>query len=522
MPRYENRNDARAALERMLEDYHRTLPGNPRDNPLLEAINASPKLRKDLVDAVQEGYLEKFENTLPPRGAGGGYSAADKSIVLHHSKLGSKHDLVFVLGHETRHALSLKGERSHHDELVHDVGQVAASKQLPHDYTQAVWKYVDAVRAEEARAHIGGFNALHSELLRENGSVSLKEMYDAEPFRMRDFITRSGKWPFYDYEIRPGLTLEENNTLAESEGNIEQMKRYYADKMPGTFGPNGLLNYRHEAILEGWNQAHNAEVQAIGIASRQDPRNEPSVLLTEREQTGDRFLYHGQDREYLLDFDHLGVNRGLLRAPQDNRVQAIDMNAEFWRKSKDNDDRLLPSPSKQEMLGIVAATLPKNSGVVDRGQALNALGLVEVPRPVSFMDSFKALFKIEENPGNTVPEPQPQTSPLLDRAYEAVKDIGPTIGIHDPEALRNIAAGLALKAHNEGMVSIDHVFRNGTGDGLIAVQGQDPQAPESRRTTIDIAEAARQPAEESLTRLRDVVAQTPEPERSPQTRGLSA
>ncbi len=534
MPKYDTREEARQALTEMLSDYAKTLPSTMTRNPLLDAINASPDLRKRMVDAVQEGYLEKFDNTLPPHGAGGGYAAESKSIVIHQSQLGNKNDLVFVLGHETQHALSLRGVQSHHDDLVSDINQVAQGAQRPHDYTPAVARYVEAVRAEEAQAHIGGFNALHSSLAQKKQPVTLEAMYDAEPFRMRDFITQTGSWPFQQYTLRPGLTLSQDGTLAHSQGNVDAMKVYYADKMPGTFGDNGLLNYRQQAILEGWNQAHGAEIQSIGVDSLNDPRNKPLALAAERQQTGQPFLYHGHDRDYLLDFDQLGVNRHLIRAPLNNQVHAIDLAAEKFRMSEARDQQHLPAPSQQEVLGAVAATLPKSSAVVDRPSALQALGLQAQPQVASssFLGTIKSFFAVEEHPGSQTQAPsqaQGQTptqapaqssasddAPLLRQATAALKALDPDVGLRDPEALRNVAAAIALKAQNDGFTSIDQVVRNTKGDGLIAVQGQDMASPEARHTLVDLGQAMRQPAEESLSRMAQPQsqqgAQTPQPQ----------
>lgn len=513
MPKYDTREDARDALNVMLSDYAQTLPPTMTRNPLVDAINASPDLRNRMINAVQEGYLETFDNTLPPRGAGGGYAAESKSIVIHHSQLTSKNDLIFVLGHETQHALSLRGVPSHRDDLASDINQIAQGAQRPHDYTPAVARYVEAVRGEEAQAHIGGFNALHSSLAQKKQPVTLEAMYDAEPFRMRDFITQTGTWPFQQYALRPGLTLSQDGTLAHSQSNVDAMKGYYADKMPGTFGENGLLNYRQQAILEGWNQAHGAEIQSIGVDTQNDPRNQPLALVTERQQTGQPFLYHGHDRDYVLDFDQLGVNRHLIRAPLNNQVHAIDLAAEKWRMSEARDQQNLPAPSRQEVLGVVAATLPKSSAVVDRPSALQALGLQPQPQVASssFLDSFKSLFAIEEHPGTQTQarsqtptqsqSPASEDSPLLRQATAALKALDPDGGLRDPEALRNVAAAIALKAQNDGFTSIDQVVRNTKGDGLIAVQGQDIASPEARHTLVDLGQASRQPAQDSLSQM---------------------
>ncbi|MGN6150901.1 MAG: XVIPCD domain-containing protein, partial [Lysobacteraceae bacterium] len=462
---------------------------------------------------------------LPSRGAGGGYAAEIKSIVIHHSQLTNRKHLIFVLGHETPHSLSLRGVPSHRDDLAHDINQIAQGAQRPHDYTPAGARYVEAVRGEEAQAHIGGFNALHSSLAQKKQPVTLEAMYDAEPFRMRDFITQTGSWPFQQYALRPGLTLSQDGTLAHSQGNVDAMKGYYADKMPGTFGENGLLNYRQQAILEGWNQAHGAEIQSIGVDTQSDPRNQPLALVTERQQTGQPFLYHGHDRDYLLDFDQLGVNRHLIRAPLNNQVHTIDPAAEKWRMTEARDQQNLPAPSGQEVLGVVAATLPKSSAVVDRPSALLALGLQPQPQVASssFLETFKSFFAIEEHPGTQTqarsqapsqaptqsPSPASDDSPLLRQATAALKALDPDGGLRDPEALRNVAAAIAVKAQQDGFTSIDQVVRNTKGDGLIAVQGQDIASPEARHTLIDLGQAMHAPADRALQSLQAPTSPSP-------------
>ena len=129
----------------------------------------------------------------------------------------------------------------------------------------------------------------------------------------------------------------------------------------------------------------------------------------------------------------------------------------------------------------------------------------------SFLDSFKSLFAIEEHPGTQTQarsqtptqsqSPASEDSPLLRQATAALKALDPDGGLRDPEALRNVAAAIALKAQNDGFTSIDQVVRNTKGDGLIAVQGQDIASPEARHTLVDLGQASRQPAQDSLSQM---------------------
>jgi len=523
MPKYDTRQEAREALQQMVDDYGATLPSTFTKNPLIEAINASPDLRRRLVTAVEEGYLERFDNSPGATGAGAGYNADEKMIRLHHSNIGSKYDLIFVLGHETQHALSEGGVNRNTAKLADDIRQIGSDPNIPHDYTPAVRDYVEGVRAEEAQAHIGGFNALHSALAQKSKSVTLEAMYDADPARMRDFIQKTGDWPFEKYAMRPGLTLEPNGVLAPYPDNVEAMKTYYSDKMPGTFGSSGLLNYRQSAILEGWNAAHVMEMNLIGQITSSDPRNEQSALQAERLQTGKPFLYHDHGRDYVIDFDQLGVNRELLRAPLSNIVHAPDKGAEGWRLVEERHQLGLPRPSAPELRDFVTSSEPKKSGVVDRQTAMTALGYVEVSaRSSSFLDTFASFFSIEENPSNRGPTQDKSESPLLAQASAALQKLGPDGGLGDPESLKNASAALALQAQKDGLTSIDQVVKGTGGDRLIAVQGQDPTAPDAKLASVAVAEAVRQPAEESVKRLQEApVARTQEIEQPQRTQTQS-
>jgi len=79
---------------------------------------------------------------------------------------------------------------------------------------------------------------------------------------------------------------------------------------------------------------------------------------------------------------------------------------------------------------------------------------------------------------------------------------GSGAGLQGPDALKNVAAAMALKAQQENFTSIDAIVPNAKGDGPIAVQGQDISAPGSRNLLVDIAQASRQPAELSLAQLQ--------------------
>jgi hypothetical protein len=108
---------------------------------------------------------------------------------------------------------------------------------------------------------------------------------------------------------------------------------------------------------------------------------------------------------------------------------------------------------------------------------------------------------------------------LLQQSKQALAALGADGGLDDPKAFANAAAALAAEAQKSGLSSIDHVVKSTTGDRLIAVQGQDPATPDARLAAVELAQAVKQPAEQSLQALQGTPAPTPTVD--PQQQGKS-
>jgi hypothetical protein len=118
----------------------------------------------------------------------------------------------------------------------------------PRDYTGVVQDYVERTRAEEGRAHLGGFNAVASFMREHHPSKPgelLQDLYEAHPGRMGDFIHKSSSGQPPDYVLKPGLTMDARGMLPYTPENVEAMKTFYADK--AQLGPQ-QWNYRQDAI----------------------------------------------------------------------------------------------------------------------------------------------------------------------------------------------------------------------------------------------------------------------------------
>ena len=109
-------------------------------------------------------------------------------------------------------------------------------------------------------------------------------------------------------------------------------------------------------------------------------------------------------------------------------------------------------------------------------------------------------------------EPAPQTpridqaghpdNRLYTQAVSNLEQMGPNGGFDSRDQMERAAAALAADAKLTGLTQIDHVARSSNGEGLIAVQGNDPWAPEAKRAFLDVSQATAQTLEQS-TQMAD-------------------
>jgi hypothetical protein len=365
----------------------------------------------------------------------------------------------------------------------------------PRDYTQAVAHYVEGVRAEEAQAHIGGFNALVSHVARKNhGAVPTpQDLYEALPGRMGDFIDRRGVSPNETYQMKAGLTRAQDGTLAFTPDNVQAMKGHYADKFPGSFGENGLLDYRHQSIQTAWKVIQQSEAGITHAASQDHQRD----FYTRRVPA-----YVPVDNAYRIDFAALGANPAVVRFPPDGMLRTVDA---FAANKALDDAGVRPNdPRRQQIDDSVDLT---RNAVRDSDQATRLLreqGVLPSTLKQGASDFFRSVFN-ERNPDDPVPNraqapmqvPQPAVAEpaLLTQARDALGRVSGAGDLGDRVRFENVAAALALQAQRDGFQQIDHVVPSQPAGRMIAVQGQDPLAPEARHAAVDVAQAAQQPAQ---------------------------
>ena len=91
---------------------------------------------------------------------------------------------------------------------------------------------------------------------------------------------------------------------------------------------------------------------------------------------------------------------------------------------------------------------------------------------------------------------------LYAQAVSNLEQLGPNGGFDSRDQMERAAAALAADAKLTGLTQIDHVARSSNGEGLIAVQGNDPWAPEAKRAFLDVSQATTQTLEQS-TQMAD-------------------
>jgi hypothetical protein len=288
-------------LEKMLKAFE-TANDSKTETPgknLRELLEKSPELKARILDSVAKGHLEKFKLLEAGANAGGSYDPSAKSIQLPLDELkkagkdkAAAAELVFVMGHEIQHSFNSTASDKATDAFVKDVGKISKGPG-PHDYTSAVKTLIQNYRDDEAGAHIGGFNAISSQVLKDNPKAGLKDLYNAHPGRMEDFIDRSGKAPTFTYALKPGLTIEADMTLKSSPENVKAMGKHYFDQPPsstriGAKGNQDYPNYYGEWAL---NVINDAEKQALADAKKLNPKaTAPEVRLNLKEIGLDKSL----------------------------------------------------------------------------------------------------------------------------------------------------------------------------------------------------------------------------------------
>ena len=198
------------------------------------AVSSSPWLILQMDMALADGRLKKLDILEEDSPRGAEYGSGTIRIKL--NDLRDPNDLNFLiksLGHETQHALfDDKQAELAWKRFAEKVEILAASKELEHDYTQALKEILGHRAENEARAEIAGWNAVVSYERTQNPNITFDELAKATESFSSVFITNDRSVEPITYTLKPGLTLNADLSMDDSSANIQAMTEYYYYALP--------------------------------------------------------------------------------------------------------------------------------------------------------------------------------------------------------------------------------------------------------------------------------------------------
>ncbi len=241
------------AAQAQVDAFNTSLTADQRTN-FANALSHSPALVDQINAAVASGDLNGFSLLPAGTNAGGQYNPTSRTMEIPGSIISSpasgRYDageLTFVMGHEIQHAINRPVQAAATATLAAEGNRIGQSTSEHHDYTAVLATRLAANRADEASAHIAGYNATVS-MVRANGNAnpSLEDIYRANPGRMGDFIAVTPGTPA-TYALRAGLTTNADMSMPINAANTEAMGRHYYDQPAATarLGANGDSNYQN-------------------------------------------------------------------------------------------------------------------------------------------------------------------------------------------------------------------------------------------------------------------------------------
>jgi hypothetical protein len=439
---------------------NKTATNNPGDD-LRKVLDASPDLKKRILDSVDKGFLTSFNALDPKSGAGGSYDPTTKAINLPMDVLkrsatnaGDKAELIFVMGHEIQHSFNATQTAKTTQDFVDGVEKVAKSKTSPHNYTTLIENFTEASRKDEASAHIGGFNAIASQARKDDPKATLKDIYEIEPGRMQDFIDRTGTAPKFSYALKAGLTVDANMNMAASKDNVAAMGKYYFDKPANVsqLGANGNLDYTN--YYGGY---------AVTVVGEYEKAYQAANLKADKTY---------KPPEVQLDMKRLGLKETLIEQDlkfSDNKPFSYVDTSGGKSKAATFDPQVTPAPTKALPISPQGYEAPLPI-VRAEERGLGAHSLSQNDRAL-FDQAFVGIGKLKDHPGTA-----------------------------NPQAHENAAFATASEAKSGGLDKIDLVLKSTKDEGLFAVQTNPLGAEHNKRVYVDV-QALQQPIEKSMTQL---------------------
>lgn len=229
-----SQNKIDALIDNFIEDNKNSFPQGTeqaiRDN-LTWVLNSSPQFQTEVIKAIASGSLEKLALFNRDTSAGAYYSPSDKGIYLkldYLMKNSEKEILLFITGHELQHANDGREAKDVFNQFRQAIEYEDGTKTF--DLTPSLSTYIDHLLANEARAHIAGWNAVVQAMeadgkIYDNNEIwKIKFGYQSH-FLENKFSLDANK---YVVSLKEGLVIDKNGYMAMDDNNIARMTEHYA------------------------------------------------------------------------------------------------------------------------------------------------------------------------------------------------------------------------------------------------------------------------------------------------------
>lgn len=229
----------------------RNQPGVTEDQArnLHSAVVGSPELVDQFNAAVANGAVKSIVPLTNPN-AGAEYDPGGHSIRMPLGKLTTnvngtfaQGEITFAMGHELQHGLNRGDIAAARASFKQAIIAEARSPGPVHDYTVIVEQRLAASRQDEASSHLAGWNALAGMVRQGNPNASLQDVYEAQRGRARDFVDANYKAQPPTFTLRPGLSVNADQSMSATPANIEAVAKNWFDNVPQQLGTKGSANY---------------------------------------------------------------------------------------------------------------------------------------------------------------------------------------------------------------------------------------------------------------------------------------
>ncbi|USX27428.1 hypothetical protein NHH73_03765 [Oxalobacteraceae bacterium OTU3CINTB1] len=208
--------------------------GSAAYQSMYNAIASSPELAFNIEQDLQLGVLRGFK-PISDAGVGGQYRSGYIEMPIDAATGALRHadNLVFVLGHEDRHALAAKTSQDALDNFVRAATNLAAVAGT-HDYTAILLTLQTRYAQDEAMANIAGWNSIVSQV---NSNVSQPSTVDyrAAAGGYADYFVTAG-----GASVNSELAFNADYSISSTEASITAEANEYFYNSKTQLGPQKI------------------------------------------------------------------------------------------------------------------------------------------------------------------------------------------------------------------------------------------------------------------------------------------